>query len=166
MKSNFFGWLGVVLFGGVLSYGATTMARADEYYRPVSQSDSVTYKECGACHLAYSPEMLPAASWRKIMSNLENHFGEDASLDAESNQHITKFLTQNAADAGWVNNRFMRGLDLSRNVPVRITETPYWKKEHRGEEMREHARGRQPVKSNSDCVACHRAAERGGYDDD
>ena len=166
MKSNLYSWVGVVAFSGVLAYGATTLARADEYYRPVSQGDAVTHEECSACHLAYSPEMLPAASWRKLMSDLENHFGEDASLDAETNQHITKFLTQNAADSGWVNNRFMRGLDLSRNIPIRITETPYWRREHREEELREHAWRRQPVKSNSDCVACHRDAARGGYDDD
>ncbi len=37
-------------------------------------------EECGACHLAYPPSLLPQASWRGIMDGLADHFGED---DAE-----------------------------------------------------------------------------------
>jgi hypothetical protein len=37
--------------------------------------------ECGSCHLAYPPGLLPAASWQRIMIRLEGHFGDDASLD-------------------------------------------------------------------------------------
>ena len=40
--------------------------------------------ECGSCHLAYPPELLPASSWRRIMAGLDRHFGADASLDAAS----------------------------------------------------------------------------------
>ncbi len=39
-------------------------------------------KECGACHYAFNPSLLPAASWAGLMTSLREHFGEDASLDA------------------------------------------------------------------------------------
>jgi hypothetical protein len=37
-------------------------------------------KECGVCHIAYPPQMLPARSWKKIMAGLADHFGENATL--------------------------------------------------------------------------------------
>lgn len=34
------------------------------------------YKEnCGACHFSYQPELLPSRSWKKILVQLEDHFG-------------------------------------------------------------------------------------------
>ena len=36
---------------------------------------AATLKECGACHLAFPPQMLPARSWKKLMGDLANHFG-------------------------------------------------------------------------------------------
>lgn len=42
-----------------------------------------TYKEaCGACHMAYQPELLPSGSWTKVLSNLKDHFGETVEIDA------------------------------------------------------------------------------------
>ena len=38
-------------------------------------------QECAACHVAYPPGMLPAASWQRVMGNLSHHYGTDASLD-------------------------------------------------------------------------------------
>jgi hypothetical protein len=32
-------------------------------------------EECAACHSAYPPGMLPAASWQRVMANLPRHFG-------------------------------------------------------------------------------------------
>lgn len=31
--------------------------------------------------MAYSPSLLPARSWRKIMTDLERHFDSDARLE-------------------------------------------------------------------------------------
>ncbi len=38
-------------------------------------------QECAACHVAYPPGLLPAASWQRVMDNLPRHYGTDASLD-------------------------------------------------------------------------------------
>ncbi len=48
--------------------------------------------ECGGCHFAYQPGLLPEASWRKMMGSLADHFGENAELearDAEINHRVS-----------------------------------------------------------------------------
>ena len=55
-------------------------AHAEEgaYLPPVA--DATVAKECGACHMVFPPQLLPARSWQKLMADLSSHFGEDASL--------------------------------------------------------------------------------------
>ena len=60
----------------------------DEYFAPVT--DPATLSECGSCHLAFPPSMLPAASWTRMMAELQDHFGDDASLDADTTAAITR----------------------------------------------------------------------------
>jgi hypothetical protein len=55
-------------------------------------------QECASCHMAYQPGLLPSASWRKLMSGLDNHFGENAELSTEDGQAILAYLAANAAD--------------------------------------------------------------------
>ena len=52
--------------------------------------------ECGACHVAYPPQLLPPSSWKAVMAGLDRHFGTDASLDAATATEITAFLEKNA----------------------------------------------------------------------
>ena len=53
--------------------------------RYLTRVNNPTYKEeCGACHFAYQPELLPSGSWEKILAGHENHFGEGIELDPES----------------------------------------------------------------------------------
>lgn len=139
-----------------------TAAKADERYKPVL-NESVA-KECGVCHMAFQPQMLPIKSWQKIMANLADHFGEDASLDANLTTSIEKYYVDNAANSGWRGGKFMRGL-TDESAPLRITETPYWIREH-NHEVPEKAWKDPKVKSKANCVACHRAASMGNYDDD
>src|SRR5512147_1051537 len=70
-------------------------------------------QECASCHIAYAPSFLPKASWRKIMGGLDQHFGENASLDPATQADILKFLEANAADAGGsrMGRRVMQGID-------------------------------------------------------
>lgn len=56
------------------------------------KEDSVYIKECGSCHLAYPPNLLPKESWQLIMAGLEDHFGENAALDAPMAAHIASYL--------------------------------------------------------------------------
>ena len=55
-------------------------------------------QECGSCHIAYAPFLLPKSAWDSMMSDLENHFGDDASLEEETHARITVFLEKYAND--------------------------------------------------------------------
>jgi len=119
-----------------------------------------TLKECGACHLAFSPQMLPARSWKKLMSDLTNHFGENAGLPDSTRAEIVAYLVANAGDAALSKNGryFLRGIDPSE-TPLRITETPFWQGVH--EEVPNAYFTSAQVKTPANCVACHRTAAKG-----
>lgn len=134
--------------------GATTAASLDPTY----------LKECGSCHMAFQPGFLPVRSWQALMKDLDNHFGENASLDAGTRQAILSYLQANAGDAPGGNPRFLRGLASSR-TPLRLTETPYWVREHQNE-VRPSAFLDPKVKSKANCVACHAGAQQGVYEGD
>lgn len=122
-----------------------------------------TYRaECGDCHYAFHPSLLPAASWAGMMAHLDDHFGEDATLDAATRDWITVWLTANAAET-WdteAANRFRRP---SADQPWRITATRFWERRHRGIDKAVFAR--MPVGSKVNCSACHRDADTGRFDD-
>jgi mono/diheme cytochrome c family protein len=144
--------------------GALTGAQA----APADTAQVKFTKECGACHMAFQPELLPARSWTALMAGLNNHFGENATLDADTNREILAYLQAHAADAGggWHHhhNHMLRGLSAN-DTPLRITDTPYWIREHR-REIAASAFSNPKVKSKANCVACHAGAEKGYYDDD
>jgi len=111
--------------------------------------------ECGSCHLAYPPQLLPAASWRKIMTGLDKHFGSDASLDAASAAEIGAFLERNAGRGK------KRGTD---GGTLRITETRWFVRKH--DEVRASGWKNPQVRSAANCGACHLGAARGDFDED
>lgn len=124
-----------------------------------------TYKEaCGACHLAYQPGLLPSGSWAILLSNLKSHFGETVDIDAASKEAIAKYLTDNSADHSDAkqSRKIMRS--LKGETPSRITEIQYIRRKHR--DIPSEVFGRKSVGSFSNCLACHKAADEGVYDDD
>ncbi|MEZ5839720.1 MAG: diheme cytochrome c [Hyphomicrobiales bacterium] len=157
----------VATIGSAIAAATVTAARADrdgEGRRLGAVTDMATIEECGACHMAFQPAMLPARSWTAIMNGLSDHFGENAALPDDKAKAITGYLVANAGDASGRDNHFMRGLGAS-DTPLRISGTPYWIREHRGE-VRPGAFEDPRVKSKANCVACHRGAEMGYYEDD
>lgn len=149
-----------VLFSGL--FLARAQAGGGHYFPPVT--DPVVREECGSCHLAFPPAMLPASSWSAIMSGLKNHFGDDASVDAATGALITRYLSENAADRG--GQRY--GSKLTRGVAppsplLRITELPGWIKKHR--EVSAERWKRKDVGSKANCAACHTDAQRGYFED-
>jgi hypothetical protein len=83
-------------------------------------TQAVLAKECGACHMVFGPEFLPARSWVALMDGLTNHFGETATLDSATRQEIAGYLVTHAADAPDGNGHYIRGLRMSQ-TPLRIT---------------------------------------------
>jgi hypothetical protein len=122
-------------------------------------------EECASCHLAYPPSLLPKASWRRVMSGLEQHFGDNASLDPATQADILKFLETHAADSGdsRTGRRVMQRMD-AHAAPLRITETRWFVRKH--DEVPAAAWSRKAVGSRANCAACHRQAENGVFDDD
>ena len=124
-----------------------------------------TYKEeCGACHFAYQPELLPEASWMKILTNLDDHFGESIELDDDSRKVISDYLKSNSAEFSSAKRAVKIMRSLGNRVPLRITDIPYIIEKHH--EISPNVLKRESVGSLSNCSACHMTAENGIYEDD
>ena len=132
------------------------------YLKPVNNP---TYKEeCGACHFAYQPELLPEASWMKILTNLDDHFGESIELDDDSRKAISDYLKSNSAEYSTAKRAVKIMRSLRNHVPMRITDTPYIREKHH--EISPNVFKRESIGSLSNCSACHTTAENGIYEDD
>jgi cytochrome b len=119
-------------------------------------------KECGSCHYAFNPGLLPASSWAALMTNLREHFGDDASLAAATTRNLASWLVSNAAET-FDTESANRLRVVDPNDPYRITSAPYWKRKHAG--IPPDVFSRKSVGGKVSCNACHRDAESGRYDD-
>lgn len=139
----------------VLAGSLAAVAHADDDYRLRIDKLPSYQQECSSCHLAYPPALLPAKSWQRIMSNLENHYGTDASLDQATVIEISNWLQTNAG-----------GHKAARSAPPedRITQSRWFIHEH--DEIRDDVWLRPSIKSPANCAACHTQAEQGNFDED
>ena len=129
---------------GIVLVLGTAAALADGVRVP---PNAAYQAECASCHVPYPPQLLSESAWKQLTAGLERHFGADASLDAQTLDTIERYL---AANAG------RRAAPAGREP--RITETRWFRKEHRGEIP--------ATQSPADCGACHKGANEGRYDDD
>jgi hypothetical protein len=123
---------------------------------PVMPSEvSAKYQaECGGCHMAFPAGLLPAASWKKVMTGLDKHFGTDASLSPQDTQNITDYLSKYAS------NRW-----TASTAPLRISESAWFKSKHSSGEISPAVWKRESVKSPANCMACHSAADKGDFNE-
>ena len=122
-------------------------------------------EECGSCHFAYQPGLLPARSWQKMMSQLEDHFGENAELDEQSRAAITEYLMKNAAEhSGYRRSRKILSSVAENEIPLRISETRYFVRKHH-ELPKSIVQDNPEVRSFAACAACHTNADKGYYDE-
>lgn len=153
----------LVLAAGAFSLLLLNRVQAGgSHFPPVA--DPLVQSECGSCHLAFAPSMLPARSWQALMGGLQNHFGDDATVDPATAEKITRYLIENAADRAGQRqgSKLQRGLSAA-STPLRITELPKWISEHREVSARN---WRDPkVRSRANCTACHADAAQGYYED-
>ncbi len=127
---------------------------------PVAQIDPVTRAECTDCHMFYHPSLLPAEDWKQLMGTLDNHYGEDASLDPETTAHIRDWLMAHAAETA--DTRASKVFDLDPAAGITgLTDTPFWKSRHGG--IPESAFRNPEVGSRANCAACHDDAESGWF---
>ncbi len=147
MTSSFKIWLTLLLLAGL-----TSAARADAGSRMPAQVPAPYQQECAACHVAYPPGLLPAASWQALMRSLDKHYGSDASLDEPTVRQIAKWLQTHAG----------KGV---REIPLdhRITRSAWFVRKHRRIDA---AVWTHPsVKSAAHCAACHVGADKGRFED-
>ena len=118
--------------------------------------------ECSACHEAYHPSLLPRASWAQMMAHLDNHFGEDASLDPATTKAIAAWLNTYASES-WDTEAANRLRSVDPADPIRITAAPAWKRIHR--RIDPAVFKSKSVHDRGNCAACHRDALSGRFDD-
>ena len=118
-------------------------------------ADGAYVKECGTCHTAFSPELLPAESWRRVMQRLDDHFGEPAKVDAATQRAITDYLVAHAADraTNLQSRAIMESLPASE-APLRITQVPYIAKLH-ATVLDPIWNGNPRPKTLTECGVCH-----------
>lgn len=161
--------VGVPLRGGVaagmLALGAvggtawwtTPAAKAPELARSEAWE-----AECGSCHLAFHPSLLPARSWERMLTEQDRHFGEDLFLDPETVATLRDYARANAADRG-ATETAVRIADAvpAGEAPQRIVELPFWEARHEGltpEDL-------QAAGGKLGCGKCHGDAAGGAFDD-
>lgn len=143
--------ISAIVVAAILPAVALT-AQADEDFRATVRNPAYQ-SECAACHVAYPPQLLSAASWRAVMDGLGKHFGSDASLDPAIHAEILRYLEANAG----------RHDSVAAGKPqLRITETRWFVREH-SEELPRGIWKHPAVKSAANCTACHTAADKGDF---
>lgn len=143
-----------VLFGLLVAIGVTQAAMADDDRRMVPMLPKYQ-QECAACHVAYPPGMLPAASWKRVMNTLPKHYGTDASLDSATVKELATWLGANAGT-------YKR---VSEEPPQdRITTSAWFERKHR--KLAPDVWKRATIGSRANCAACHTRADKGDFDDD
>ena len=111
-------------------------------------------QECAACHVAYPPTLMPAASWTRIMANLPKHFGTDASLDTATAKELS----------GWIHSHAGTYKRVSEEPPHdRISRTAWFDRKHR--EVSAATWKLASVKSAANCGACHTQADNGDFNE-
>lgn len=114
-----------------------------------------SYKqECSACHVAYPPGLLPAASWQRVMGGLQRHYGVDASLDAAQVRQISTWLVANAGSYKRVQEEPPQD---------RITQSVWFARKHH--EVNPAVWKRASIRSAAQCSACHGQAEQGNFEE-
>lgn len=146
-----------VVIGGTA--GLLSLAKRPVAGLPVASSATVA-SECGDCHMAYPASLLPAAAWQHVLANLDNHFGEDASLDPETTATISQWLSDNAAESADT----LPAHAFRAPTPTalgQITATPGWTRLH--QDIQADVFKRAPIYSAANCLACHKDAEGGRF---
>jgi cytochrome c553 len=152
---SFFPILAISALAAALGAGLCQNAAAGDDKRGVHVSLLPRYQtECAACHIAYPPELLPAASWQRLMTHLPNHFGTDASLDPVLMKELSHWLSANAATS--------RSAGESP-AEDRITRSAWFTRQH--DEVSAATWKRPSIKSASNCAACHKRADEGDFNE-
>ncbi|WP_245391653.1 diheme cytochrome c [Aliarcobacter cryaerophilus] len=93
------------------------------------------------------------------MNDLENHFGDDASLDEKTNQDILTFLLKNSAETSTMQASWNFLNSIGDKDIIALTKTSYWERKHK--KIPKEVFKNEKVKSVANCKACHSDIEKG-----
>jgi Dihaem cytochrome c len=129
--------------------------------------DETYIKECGACHFAYSPGMLPARSWEKHLSRLDQHYGENVNINPDALVRLRAYLTSNAADRSpYEGSKYLMERIEPNMTPQRVTFVPHLATHHRVILEVLKINTKVKVRTLTNCDACHQKAIDGSYGHD
>jgi cytochrome b len=126
---------------------------------PALATDGQWQHECGSCHLAFHPSLLPARSWQAMLEQ-QDHFGEDLALDAGVAASLSSYARAHSAEhaetpAAWK----IASRTPAESAPLRITEISYWKRRHADVTDADWQRVKK-----IECAGCHLDAELGTFE--
>lgn len=167
-------WVGVALVAATLGWagwffqGRVMEARGKAPQLPfvgkALPGSKIWKSECGGCHLAFHPTLLPARSWAALLAGQDRHFGEALGLEEAALRELAAFANAYPAESGLSEPAYKINKSVPAGAtPLRITETPYW--------IEKHARvpaatwRMASVRSKANCAACHLDAEQGTFED-
>ncbi len=138
------------------AFGAQAKYNGEDRSKPLMPAaiNAKWQAECGGCHMAFQPGLLPAASWKKVMTGLDKHFGTDASLPPADVKEITDYLVK------YESNRW-----TAKTAPLRISDSAWFKTKHSSGEINPAVWKRESVKSPANCMACHAGADKGDFNE-
>ncbi len=139
----------------IVLLAVSAAASASKPVTPESKMLPLYRQECSTCHMAYPPEFLSKPAWARVMKDLGNHYGTDASLEPAATQDITKWLNQTGGT-------YKRVVESSKED--RLTTTPWFTQKHK--EIQATVYKRAAIKSPANCAACHTKAAEGNFDED
>ena len=158
----------------VLVTAACTLAGAanDRFFKEAPGSmngfmpvtDPLYTKECGACHTAYLPGLLPARSWQLHMDLLHKHFGDNIALKPADHAAILKYLVDNAADRSQYEGSLtiMERVDR-KQTPYRFQDMALYREMHRIILEVIERKSKIKVRRLTNCGDCHQAADEGSF---
>jgi cytochrome b len=155
-----------LLMAAILAAGAAAYfrdhpldARVQAARQAPLASDGTWVGECGGCHLAYHPSLLPARSWSKLFATQHSHFGEDLALEGDTLARLEAFAAAHAAERLESPVAWKMATTVERDAaPLRITETAFWRERHERVDAAAWKRVHR-----SECGACHQDAARGTF---
>ena len=126
--------------------------------------DATYLKECGSCHFAYTPGLLPARSWELHMQRMEKHFGESVVLPPATRDAIQRYLVANAADRSpFEGSKYFMARVKDDATPYRLQEVPLFREMHRIILEVISIKSKVKVRTLTNCNACHQFAAEGSY---
>ena len=109
--------------------------------------------------LCIPPNILPKKSWELIMSDLENHFGDDASIDEGTNKNILAFLVKNSAETSSMESSWNFLNSIGDKDIIAMSDTIFWKETHKDIDKKLY--NHKDIKNKANCKACHSDIEKG-----